>query len=318
VRTLPGVVHAAYVSTLPFQSIGNTNSYRIEGREPLQGQDSLFRAATADYLKTLGVALIEGRFFDERDGPDAPAVVVVNETFARLNFPGESPLGHRVSYGAADAPYRTIVGVVKDVRERGYELEMKPGTYSPYAQWMEAWFPEYLTIRTSGDAASLAASVRRVIAEVDQDQPVSSVQTMDEILDLNVIDRTQQTTLVGAFAGLALLLASLGLYAVLSYGVVQRRREIGLRIALGASSGSVVRMVVKRGVALTAAGLAVGLGLAWAAARAMSALLFGIGASDPVTLLGMGGLLIMIALVASSVPAFRAARVDPMDALRQD
>ncbi len=318
VRALPGVVHAAYVSTLPFQSIGNTNSYRIEGREPLQGQDSLFRAATADYLKTLGVELVEGRFFDERDGPDAPAVVVINETFARLNFHGEGSLGHRVSYGAADAPYRTIVGVVKDVRERGYELEMKPGTYSPYAQWMDAWFPEYLTIRTSGDPASLVPSVRRVISEVDRDQPISSVQTMEEILDLNVIDRTQQTTLISAFAGLALLLASLGLYAVLSYGVAQRRREIGLRIALGAHSGSVVGMIVKRGVALTAAGLAVGLGLAWAAARAMSAQLFGIGANDPATLLGMVGVLIVIALVASSAPAIRAARVDPMEALRQD
>jgi len=132
-----------------------------------------------------------------------------------------------------------------------------------------------------------------------------------------VIDRTQQTTLVGAFAGLALLLASLGLYAVLSYGVAQRRREIGLRIALGANAGSVVGMIVKRGVALTLAGLAVGLGLAWAAARAMSALLFGIGASDPATLIGMVGLLIVIALVASSVPAIRAARVDPMQALRE-
>jgi predicted permease len=302
---------------LPFQSIGNTNSYRIEGREPVQGQDSLFRAATADYLKTLDVELIAGRFFDERDSRDVAPVVVINETFARLNFPGESPLGHRVSYGAADAPYRTIVGVVKDVRERGYEPDMKAGTYSPYAQWVEAWFPEWLAVRTSGDPTALVPAVRRVISEIDPDQPISTVQTMDEILDLNVIDRTQQTTLVGAFAGLALLLASLGLYAVLSYGVAQRRREIGLRIALGANSGSVVGMIVRRGVALTLAGLAVGLGLAWAAARAMSALLFGIGANDPLTLLGMVGLLIVIALVASSVPAIRAARVDPMEALRE-
>jgi len=316
VRALPGVEHAAYVSTLPFQSIGNTNSYRIEGRDPVQGADSMFRAATADYLQTLGVELVEGRMFDDRDGRDAPPVVVINETFARLNWPGESPLGHRVSYSAGDAPYRTIVGVVKDVRERGYELEMKPGTYSPYAQWVESWFPEYLAIRTSGDPTSVAAGARRVIADVDPDQPISAVQTMDDILDLNVIDRTQQTTLVGAFAGLALLLASLGLYAVLSYGVAQRRREIGLRIALGANSGSVVGMIVKRGVVLTFAGLAVGLGLAWAATRAMSALLVGIGANDPATLAGVVGLLFLIALVASSVPALRAARVDPMEALR--
>jgi predicted permease len=305
------------VSTLPFQSIGNTNSYRIEGREPVPGQDSLFRAATADYLKTLGVELVEGRLFDERDGRDAPRVVVVNETFARLNFPGESALGHRTSYGATDAPYRTIVGVVKDVRERGYELEMKPGTYSPYAQWVESWFPEYLVVRAANDPTAIVAGARRIIASVDTDQPISAVQTMDDILDLNVVDRTQQATLVGAFAGLALLLASLGLYAVLSYGVAQRRREIGLRIALGANSGSVVGMVVKRGVLLTLAGLAIGLGLAWVATRAMSALLYGIGANDPATLVGVVGLLLMIALAASCVPALRAARVDPMEALRE-
>jgi putative ABC transport system permease protein len=317
VRGLPGVENAAYVSTLPFQSIGNTNSYRIEGREPVPGQDSLFRAATADYLKTLGVELVEGRLFDERDGRDAPRVVVVNETFARLNFPGESALGHRTSYGATDAPYRTIVGVVKDVRERGYELEMKPGTYSPYAQWVESWFPEYLVVRAANDPTAIVAGARRIIASVDTDQPISAVQTMDDILDLNVVDRTQQATLVGAFAGLALLLASLGLYAVLSYGVAQRRREIGLRIALGANSGSVVGMVVKRGVLLTLAGLAIGLGLAWVATRAMSALLYGIGANDPATLVGVVGLLLMIALAASCVPALRAARVDPMEALRE-
>jgi putative ABC transport system permease protein len=318
VRALPGVEHAAYVSTLPFQSIGNTNSYRIEGREPVPGQDSLFRAATADYLKTLGVELVEGRMFDERDGRDAPPVVVVNETFARLNFGGESALGHRVSYGATDAPYRTIVGVVKDVRERGYEPEMKAGTYSPYAQWVESWFPEYLAVRTSGDPTALVPGVRRIVSDIDPDQPISSIQTMDDILDLNVVDRTQQATLVGAFAGLALLLASLGLYAVLSYGVAQRRREIGLRIALGANSGSVVGMILKRGIALTLGGLAVGLGLAWAAARAMSALLFGIGANDPATLIGVIGLLLLIAVAASCLPALRAARVDPMEALRQD
>ncbi len=179
IRALPGVERAAYTSMLPFGSQGNTNSYRVEGRDPIPGQDSMFRAATSDYLQTLGVELVEGRMFDERDGRDAPPVVVINETFARQNFSGESPLGHRVSYGAADAPYRTIVGVVKDVRERGYELEMKPGTYSPYAQWVEAWFPEFLVVRTSGDPTALMPGVRRVVADVDPDQPISTIQTMD-------------------------------------------------------------------------------------------------------------------------------------------
>jgi putative ABC transport system permease protein len=318
VGALPGVERAGYVSTMPFQSIGNTNSYRIEGREPKPGQDSMFRACTPEYLQTLGVELIEGRLLDSRDGRDAPAVVVINETFARLNWPGESPLGHRVSYGAADAPWRTIVGVVKDVRERGYQLEMKPGTYAPYAQGVDAWFPENLVIRTTADPVALASAVRRAIADVDAEQPVSAVRTMNEILDLNVIDRTQQTTLVGTFAALALLLASLGLYGVLSYGVAQRSREIGLRMALGATAGTILRMVIGRGAVLTSIGLTVGLGLAWIATRSMGALLYGVGANDPATFVGVAVLLAGVALAACSLPALRAARVDPMRALRQD
>ena len=318
VRALPGVESTAYVSTLPFQSIGNTNSYRIEGRVPVPGQDSLFRACTADYLNTIGVELVEGRLLDERDGRDAPTVVVINETFARLNWPGESPLGHRVSYGATDAPWRTIVGVVKDVRERGYRLEMKPGTYAPYAQGLAAWFPEHLAVRTAGDPLALAPAVRRVIADVDAEQPVAAIRTMEEIVDLDVVDRTQQTTLVGIFAGLALLLAALGLYGVLSYGVAQRSREIGLRIALGASAGVVVRMIVARGFGLTALGLTIGLGVAWAGTRTMSALLYGVGATDPLTFAGVVVLLGLVAFAACGVPALRAARIDPMEALRDN
>jgi ABC-type antimicrobial peptide transport system permease subunit len=160
-------------------------------------------------------------------------------------------------------------------------------------------------------------AARRAIADADAEQPVAAVRTMEEIVDLNVIDRIQQTTLVGVFAGLALVLASLGLYGVLSYGVTQRSREIGLRLALGASAGSVVRMVVARGAALTSLGLAIGLGIAWAGTRAMSTLLYGVGATDPLTFAVVVGLLGVVALAACGVPAVRAARVDPMDVLRE-
>jgi putative ABC transport system permease protein len=285
---------------------------------PGPGQDSMFRACTADYLQTLGVQLVEGRLLDDRDGVDAPKVVVINETFARTQWPGESALGRRVSYGAADAPWRTVVGVVKDVRERGYRLEMKPGTYAPYAQGLSAWFPENLIVRTSGDPLALAAAVRRVIAGVDPEQPVAAVRTMQEILDLDIADRSQQATLVGVFAALALLLAALGLYGVLSYGVTQRRREIGLRMALGASAPTVVLTIVGRGLSLAAIGLALGLAIAWAAARAIAALLYGVAAADGWTFGGVMALLGLVALVACILPALRAARVQPMEVLRQE
>jgi predicted permease len=318
VRALPGVERAAYVSTLTFISIGNTSGYRIEGREPVPGQDSLYRVGTADYLATIGAELVEGRLPDERDGPDAPFIVVINETFARLHWPDRSPIGSRIRYSGPDAPWRTIVGVVRDVRERGYELEMKPGSYVPYAQVLTAWLPESLVVRTTGDPAAVVSAVRGVIADVDPEQPVSAIRTMDEIVELNVIDRTGQTTLLGAFAGLALLLACLGLYGVLSYAVTQRTPEIGVRLALGATTGAIARLVVGRGLALTGLGLALGVALAWAATRAMRSLLVGVGATDPATFGGVVGLLIVVSLGACMFPAMRAIRIDPMKVLRQE
>ena len=317
VRALPGVENAAYVSTLPFLSAGNTTGYRIEGRESLPAQDTLYRVGTAGYLKTIGVQLVEGRLPDERDGRDAPPIVVINETFARLHWPNESPVGRRVRVGGDDMPWRTVVGVVKDVRERGYELEMKPGAYATYAQ-MPGWFPESLVVRTTGNPADLVPAVRRVIGGVDPEQPISAVRSMDEILALNVVDRTGQTMLLSACAGLALLLACLGLFGVLSYAVTQRTREIGVRLALGATAGGIARLVIGRGLALTGIGLTAGLGLAWVATRTLRALLVGVGATDPATFTGVVALLVVVAFAACGVPALRAARVDPIRVLRQE
>jgi predicted permease len=315
---LPGVEGAAYVSTLPFASIGNTTGYEIEGRVSQPGQDSLYRVGTVDYLKTLGVQLVDGRLPDERDGRDTPPIAVINETMARLHWPNESAIGRRVRYGGERAPWRTIIGVVRDVRERGYELDMKPGAYVLYSQVLTSWTPESLVIRTAGDPTALAPAVRRVIAAVDPEQPVSAVRPMDEILALNVRDRTGQTVLLAAFAGLALLLASIGLFGVLSYAVTQRTREIGVRLALGATSSRVARLVIGRGLVLTGIGLTIGVALAWAASRALSALLFGVGATDPATFAAVAALLVGVALAACSAPALRAARVDPIRVLRQE
>lgn len=318
VRTLPGVENAAYVSTLPFLSIGNTTGYRVEGPMRAPDQDVLYRVGTAEYLATLGVQVLEGRLPDARDGRDAPPVVVINDTLARLQWPGASALGRRIIFGDPDSPPRTVIGVVKDVRERGYELAMKPGAYVIYAQVLTSSFPEHLVVRTHGDPAGLVAAVRRVVADVDPEQPVAAVRTMDDIISLDVVDRTGQAVVLSAFAALALLLACLGLFGVLSYVVAQRTREIGVRMALGATSASIARLVVGRGLALTGTGLTIGLGLAWLATRTMRSLLFGVGETDPATFAGVVGLLMAVGTAACVVPALRAARVDPITALRQD
>ena len=318
VRALPGVESAAYVSMLPFLSSGYTTGYQIEGRVPEPNQDSLYRVGTADYLKTIGAELVEGRLPDERDGRGRPAIVVINQTFTRLHWPNESPIGRRIRFGGEDRPWRTVVGVVRDVRERGYTLEMKPGAYVTYSQVLTPWVPDSLVVRTTGDPADVAPAVRRVIAGVDPEQPVSAVRSMEEIIALNILDRTGQTVLLSAFAGLALLLACLGLFGVLSYAVTQRTREIGVRLALGATAGGIARLVIGRGLAITGIGLTLGLALAWGATRTMRSLLFGIGATDPATFSGVVGLLIVVALAACGFPALRAARVDPIRVLRQE
>ncbi|MBZ5604262.1 MAG: ABC transporter permease, partial [Acidobacteriia bacterium] len=323
VRALPGVESASYTSLVPFESIGNTNGFLIEGRPPDTpngpSQDALLRGGTPEYLKTLGAKLLEGRYYSDTDGPSAPKVIVVNETLARRYFPGESAIGHRISFGFQQPQWLTIIGVVRDVQERGYAIEMKPGVYLNYPQTPDIWAtPERLVIRTKTDALALAGSVRAAIASVDPEEPVSSVETMDQIIDENVADRQQQMTLLGAFAGLALLLASVGLYGVLSYAVTQRSREIGLRMALGASAANVVRLVVGRGLALTGTGLAIGLAAAWAATRLMSKLLYGVAPTDAATYAEVAALLAFIGLAACWIPARRASRVDPITVLREE
>jgi putative ABC transport system permease protein len=319
VRALPGVESAAYSSLLPFLSPGNTTWFSIEGipPDPDDPRDTLFRTGTSEYLHTLGVPVVEGRLLDSRDVVDAPLSIVVNDMLARKYWPRGSALGGRIRLGDANGPFYTIVGVVKDVRERGHTLATKPLVYLPYAQRLGS-FPEYLAVRTTGAPADLMDAIRRIIARVDPDQPISSVRTMDEIVDLDVADRQQQMILLGTFAGLALLLASIGLYGVLSYAVAQRSREIGLRIALGATAGSVMRVVVARGLGLTAMGLSIGLALAWVATRAMQTVLYGVTPGDPSTYAAVVGLLGGIAWFASYLPARRASRMDPIAVLRAE
>ena len=321
VRALPGVEAAAYASTLPFQSIGNTQGYRLEDVEKDLNfsPDALYRAGSSNYLQMLRVKLREGRFFDGSETPTSQPVIIINETFARHYWPNRPAVGHRISIDGAQVKWRTIIGVVEDVQERGYDLWMKPGFYIPTTQ--EVYPPsdsDYLAVRTKTDPMAPVAAIRRIVASVDSTIPVANVETMDDIIDSNVVDRRQQMLLLGAFAVLALVLASIGLYGVLSYAVTQRSREIGLRMALGASGSSVVRMVVRHGLMLTGMGIAIGLAGSWAATRSLKNLLYGVSATDPVTFAEVAALLTLIALAACWIPARRASKVDPITVLREE
>ena len=316
VRALPGVRGAAFGSMLPFQD-GASRFFSVEGRQPLPGdqRDALFRIGTADYLQTLGVTLVEGRLLDARDGRDAPRAVVINETLARQFMPGQSALGRQIRFDPTE-PSFTVVGVVKNVLDRGYEQESKPSVYVTAAQGPRFFPTVNLIVRVDSDPLGYAPAVQRIIREVDPDQPIRLIRPMTEVIALTVGDRRQQTTLLVVFGALALIIASLGLYGLLAQTVSARGREIGIRMALGATWRSVVQMVMSRGIMLTAVGVGIGAVLAWSLTRAMDSLLYGVGAADPLTFALVAGLLATVSAIACAIPAVRAARVDPMLVLR--
>ena len=321
VHALPGVRNAAFTSLLPFTQKGNTTSFHIEGQPHEDAQDCLLREGTRDYLATLEVHLLEGRLFGSEDRANSQGVVIVNETFKNYGWPNVSALGKRLQINATgpQAPWYTVVGVVRDVRERGLDTGMKPGVYMLVDQVPNLWgVPSVLAMRTAGDPLGLIGAARQAIWAVDREQPINDIRTMDDILDLEVANRRQQMNLLAGFAMLALVLASLGIYGVLSYLVTQRTREIGVRMALGATPRSVVRMVLREGLTLTGLGLLIGLvGALWLA-RLMKALVYGIGTADPATFGGTAAILAIVAMVACVIPARTAARVDPVIALREE
>lgn len=317
VRQLPGVQGAAFGSTLPFQSSGNTRFFSVEGRERLAGEepDALFRIGTADYLRALGVKPIEGRLLDARDGADAPRAIVINETLARRFMPGQSALGRRIRFDPTEEWF-TVVGVVKDVLERGYQQDSKAGVYVTQAQGPRFFPTVNLIVRVEGDPLGYAPAVQQIIRAVDPEQPIRLIRPMTEVIALTVGDRSQQTTLLVVFGALGLLIASLGLYGLLAQTVSARGREIGIRMALGATWRGVMQMVMSRGIVLTGAGVGIGAVLAWSVTRGMETLLYGVTAADPMTFGLVAGLLAAVSAVACAIPAVRAARVDPMLVLR--
>ena len=318
-RVLPGVKAVGFGSDAPFTSIGDTNGYEVEGAPPLkQGEenDALYREVTAGYLETIGGSLREGRMLEDRDQPNTQYVAVVNEFLAKRHWPGQSAVGKRFRFGPKDQ-WRTVVGVVKDIRERGLLLDMKPGVYVPVTQ-VKRPGADYLVVRTAQDPSSMINTIQSLVWSVDSERPLALTRTMDQLKEQDVADRTRPMTLLAIFAGLALVLACIGVYGVLAYAVAQRTREIGVRMALGASPGIVTRMILGRGLKLSAVGLGAGIALAAALSILLRTLLYGVSPSAPLVYAGTATVLICVALAACVIPAQRASRVDPAVALRDE
>jgi putative ABC transport system permease protein len=325
VRHLPGVVSAGYGTSVPLEWKGGTNGFFPEGvvrPEVGLSYDANHRQVSTDFLKAMGVPLVRGRSIDRRDGAESRRVAVVNETMARQYWPGMDAVGKRFKIGDpdSDVPWITVVGVVGDVRQMGLDAPVKAEMYLPYAQVTEQpWFaPRDLVVRTAAEPMSLVPWIKSAISEVDPEQAVSNTRTFEDILDEEVTQRRLGASLLGAFAGLALLLASLGIYGILSHFVAQHTAEIGVRLALGASPGDILRLVLGRGMTLAGFGIIAGVAGGFALTRLMSSLLYGVTATDPTTFVGAAGLLTGLAFLACYLPARRAVKVDPTIAMRYE
>jgi predicted permease len=318
----PGVLHAAGVYGLPLDdTFGASSSFTHAGEADSGDTPSVgMRIVTPDYFSTLKIPLKSGRGFDARDDVNSPEVVAINEEAARRYWPGVNPIGQQLHLGVrlaeARSGLKTIVGVVGDVKGRRLDVTAAPEVYLPYAQHPVDSLT--IAVRTAGDPRSFIPIARADLAALDRDLPLAGVRTMDEVIGRSIAERRFTMLLLASFAGVAVLLAAIGVYGVLAYLVSQRTQEIGVRLAIGATPGNVVRLFVREGAALTLIGVGCGLAGAFAVTRALATLLFGVTTTDPTTFAGVAGALMAVALLASYIPARRAARVDPMTALRAD
>jgi putative ABC transport system permease protein len=314
----PGVEGAAAALPLPLTGGGLNFSFSIEGRgdEGSFDRSANYTAATPQYFRVLGVPLVSGRAFTDRDSADSPRICVISAAFARRYFPGEDPVGRRLVFGFQEPVGREIVGVVGDVKRDGLALPSQPEMYVPFAQ--EPWWAAYALVRTSGDPARLSSAVRADVKALDPGLPLEDVAPMRQFVEESVAQPRFRTTLLGLFGAAALLLAVLGIYGVISYSVGRRTREVGIRLALGAAPADVRRMVLSEGLGLVGAGLALGLAGAFLATRSLSSLLFEVSPLDASSYGGVAALLLLAGLAASWLPARRATRVDPVSALRAE
>ncbi len=344
VRALPGVESASVAITIPPNRLAFTDGYEIESK-PLPPESDHpavpVPLVSHDYFKTLGIPLIRGRWFDQRDRADSPLVTVISESMARRHFPGEDPVGQRIKHGgrSLDNPYMEIIGVVGDVKYRGLDSATGPAYYELASQLPLRYElsgmarrlrlagrplpspparPMWVLARTNGDARTMAAVVRQEIRRLDTSVPVEKVGTMAQAFSDSVSLPRFRSLLMGVFAATALLLAAIGIYGVIAYSVVQRTHEIGVRLALGATPVSVLRLVIGQGGRLALVGILLGVAGAFGLTRVLKSMLFGVTAFDAVAFAGAVVILGAVAIAASSIPAFRAARIDAVAALRRD
>jgi predicted permease len=319
VRRLPGVENAAYISFLPMVLRGGIWPVSVDGdvaeRSELHTASSRF--VTPGFFATMGIPLQMGRDVSESDTMDKPFATVVSASFVKRYWPGQDPLGKHFKFGQHD---RVIVGVVGDIRVRGFEQNSEPQVYMAYKQVSDGWYswyaPKDLVVQGTAKPATLVPSIRRIVHDADPEQPISDVQTMSDIVADETAGRALQVKVLGAFAAVAFLLAGVGIHGLLSFAVSQRKQEIGVRIALGAQSSHIVRMITGHSAVLAALGLAAGVPLSYAAGRAMEALLAGVRPGDPTTFLTAIGLCLLMTLLGSLLPTLRAVRIDPISAIR--
>ena len=322
IHELPGVKDAGGVMPVPLSGSRMMISFDIEGKnipERSQPSETMF-IVTPRYFETMQIPLLRGRTFDERDQRSAPKVLVVTQSFADKYFPGEDAIGKRIKPGAndepGDEPWREIIGVVGDIRSQALDAKPEPAYYFPSNQLV---FGEpTLLVRAPANSAAVVSEVREVLKQMDPEVPLYDIKTMDDYIALSVGREKFQTILLGLFAAIALVLTAVGLYGVIAYTVVQRTQEFGIRMALGATPGSVLSMVLRNAGIMTAAGIGAGVIGALILTQFMQTMLFGVHARDPLTMLGVCVVLAFVALFASYIPARRATKVDPMVALRYE
>jgi putative ABC transport system permease protein len=321
IGSLPGVKAVGAIDDLPLTSDRDSENFTIQGREPLTANQlptAEIRSVTPAYFQALDIPLIEGRAFGNEDTNKSPPVFMINESLARRFFPNESPLGRRMTFDSPPATihWSTIVGVVRDVHDLGLDLKPEFEIYQPYQQNTLSYMN--LVVRTDGDPRALAGGVRSAVRSLDKNLPVPMPEPMEGIVASSIAQRRFNMIILAVFAGIGMLLAVVGIYGVVSYGVTQRTQEIGLRMALGAQRRDVLALILRGGMKLTLAGVTIGLAAAFWLTRLMTSLLFGVTKTDVVTFATVTALLVFVALLACYIPARRATKVDPLVALRYE
>ena len=322
ISAIPGVQHAGLINTLPLYK-GPTSGFRVEGR-PVTTPDKWpsvnYRVVSPNYFHAMGIPVLQGRAYTDRDDENAPRAMMVNQQLVNQIFPDENPIGKRITFGGTDANgqprWFEIIGVVANVRSLELREEPNPELY--FSAQQDLWPSMSLVVRSTVEPSSLSASVRQVVNDVDRSVPVADVKPMDHIVSESITQPRFNLFLLGLFGAVAMMLSAAGIYGVTAYTVTQRTHELGIRIALGAQVGDVLKMILGQGMAVIGVGLVVGLAAAFALTRLLRTLLFGVGENDPLTFVAITAVLVLVALIACYIPARRATKVDPLMALRAE